>query len=412
MTSSRHADSVHRINRRTVLLGLGSAALAGMAGRMSVARAAAATTRARCDRVTWPLWEIFKTYFMEADGRVVDISTPQMHSTSEGQSYAMFFALVANDPASFELMWRWSVNNLLAGDLSANLPAWQWGRDDKGAWRVLDKNSASDADLWFVYALSEADRLWKRPQYMEQARQLLAHIEARETATLPGLGKMLLPGEFSFAESDAWRLNPSYLPVPLLRKMAQLSPKGGWQDMATHTLTLIQQSAPKGFSPDWLSYERTGPDSGRFAVDRLRGDLGSYDAIRVYMWAGMTPADDPLSPALLQATSGLARATRGAAPPPEKVATLTGEVSGAGPFGFSAALLPYLKATGQTALLDLQRLRLDTLQRLSLLPETLESRRPSYYDYVLTLFSLGWIERRYVFRRDGNVQLLWETSCL
>jgi endoglucanase len=41
----------------------------------------------------WDLWEHYKKTFMQEDGRVIDYATPIEHSTSEGQSYAMMFAL-------------------------------------------------------------------------------------------------------------------------------------------------------------------------------------------------------------------------------------------------------------------------------------------------------------------------------
>ena len=48
--------------------------------------------------------------------------------------------------------------NLAGSDNGNNLPGWWWGKDEKGQWRLLDTNSASDADLWFAYALTEAAR--------------------------------------------------------------------------------------------------------------------------------------------------------------------------------------------------------------------------------------------------------------
>lgn len=47
--------------------------------------------------LAWPAWEDFKATFLSQDGRVIDLSTPQQQSTSEGQAYALFFALVADD---------------------------------------------------------------------------------------------------------------------------------------------------------------------------------------------------------------------------------------------------------------------------------------------------------------------------
>lgn len=108
----------------------------------------------------WPLWQAFNTRFIQQDGRVLADESAQRYSTSEGQAYALFFSLVANDRVTFERIRVWTYDNLAAGDLSARLPAWQWGKRPDGVWGVVDDNSATDADTWLAYTLLEAGRLW------------------------------------------------------------------------------------------------------------------------------------------------------------------------------------------------------------------------------------------------------------
>ena len=130
----------------------------------------------------WPLWQDFTTRFISADGRVVDHSTAVKQSTSEGQSYALFFALVANDRRRFEQLLNWTNNNLADGDLSAKLPAWQWGQRHDGSWGILDDNAAADSDVWLAYVLTEAGRLWREPRYSATGKLLAARILREETA--------------------------------------------------------------------------------------------------------------------------------------------------------------------------------------------------------------------------------------
>ncbi|VTR49737.1 Endoglucanase precursor [Serratia fonticola] len=125
----------------------------------------------------------------------------------------MFFALVANDRPAFDKLLAWTENNLASGDLSAHLPAWLWGQDDNKAWKVLDSNSAADADLWIAYNLLEAGRLWQSRRYQTLGTLLLQRIGREEVANIPGLGLVLLPGKMGFVAEDRWRLNPSYLPA-------------------------------------------------------------------------------------------------------------------------------------------------------------------------------------------------------
>ncbi|MGE4336152.1 MAG: glycosyl hydrolase family 8, partial [Pigmentiphaga sp.] len=57
---------------------------------------AAAATDSTC-RASWSLWELLTQHYLSNDGRIIDDQVATQHSTSESQSYGMFFALVAND---------------------------------------------------------------------------------------------------------------------------------------------------------------------------------------------------------------------------------------------------------------------------------------------------------------------------
>jgi endo-1,4-beta-D-glucanase Y len=365
-----------------------------------------------CPAPAWPAWQTFSERFVQADGRVLESSLLANHSTSEGQSYALFFALVANDQARFEQIWRWSASNLSAGDPATNLPAWLWGQGKDGQWGVQDKNSASDADLWFVYALLEAARLWQRADYQADAERLLANIEANEVVSLPGLGAMLLPGPVSFVQPDhLWRLNPSYLPLPVLRRLDKQNATGPWREVASNTAIMLKQAAPKGYIADWVGYRGTATDRGIFVIDPFKGQTGSYDAIRVYLWAGMTAPTDPLAKSILASLDGMSQSTGSTGIPPETVKVVSGAVQGGGPFGFSAALIPYFRAKGQPWLADTQQRKAE--QGLAAALATTTKLRPSqyYYDYALSLFGFGWAEQRYRFLADGRLQLSWENAC-
>src|SRR5450830_1264766 len=73
-------------------------------------------------KTPWPEWEQFKRTFITTDGRVIDHSSNIKHTVSEGQAYAMFFALTANDRSSFQNLLTWTENNLANGDLTTHLP--------------------------------------------------------------------------------------------------------------------------------------------------------------------------------------------------------------------------------------------------------------------------------------------------
>jgi endoglucanase len=352
----------------------------------------------------WPLWEAYASSFLDGQGRVVDRQGND-RTTSEGQAYALFFALVANDRERFDRLLHWTANNLAGGDLGARLPGWLWGKDPSGQWTVLDHHSAADADLWIAYTLSEAGRLWHEPKYSELGRRLLTLIAAQEVAELPGFGAMLLPGDSGFHPApDTWVLNPSYLPLPVLTALGHIDPKGPWLGIAGRLPTLLEESVRRGFAMDWLIYRK----KDGFQPARLPGSTapagGSYDAIRVYLWAGLTHAETPGASEMLHAVSGMADYLGAHPVPPERVNSSGVVVDHNAPGGFSAALLPYLDALGAKAALATQTARvtehMDAAAHLCCRPVT-------YYDENLTLFGLGSMELFFAFGREGELRLLW-----
>lgn len=410
---------VSSMNRRATSFGL---SLRGNARRVSAVLALALLAPAiaagkPCEPPTWLLWQTYATRFVQADGRVLESSLENNHSTSEGQSYAMFFALIGNDQSRFDTLWRWTFANLAGAAIATHLPGWLWGQGTDGQWRLQDANSAADADLWIAYALLEAARLWHRPDYHRDALQLMATIEAQLIVKLPGLGPMVLPGPQGFILPDSlWRLNPSYLPLPLLRRLAKEAPDGPWQAIADNTATMIDQASPKGFVPDWVGYQGTSykgasAQSGVFVSDPIKGETGSYDAIRVYLWLGMSEATEPLAASLLKRLDGMARSTAATGVPPESVQAVHGSVQGQSPFGFRAALIPYLQAKGQPELADQQRRLVERALQEALARPDATPGPPRYYDFMLSLFALGWADNHYRFREDGTLKLSWETPC-
>lgn len=380
-----------------------------MAALVSTAIAAAAPAAVpACP--AWPLWQAYSARFIQADGRVIDYATDIYHSTSEGQAYALFFALVANDRPRFERLLKWTTDNLADGDLMARLPAWQWGRRGDGGWGVVDANSASDADLWLAYSLLQAARLWQEPRYSALGRAVLANVRNHAVEDLPGLGPMLLPGAQGFREDERTvRLNPSYLPIQVLRAFAAVDRPGLWQAIAANTVKLMQDIAPRGFVPDWAIYKATAGETaaGGFEFDPVKGHEGSFDAIRVYLWAGMLHPADRLAQPLLKALGGMREhLRRPPSSPPLRADARTGTAEGDGPVGFSAAMLPYLSALGERPILERQRLRATASAKGDLIGDD-----PRYYDQVLALFGLGWLEGRFRFEAAGQLTPQWETQC-
>ena len=351
--------------------------------------------------LNWPLWDSFCRHAIQSDGRVIERRAAD-RTTSEGQAYALFFALVANDRRRFEVLLSWTVNNLARGDMHNQQPAWLWGLDSASQWRVLDANPAADADFWLAYTLMQAGHLWQVPDYTALGLSLLRQIQISQQVTLIGFGPSILPGRQGFALAPSrWRLNPSYFVPQQLRVFAQADPSGPWQAMAEKLPVLLRQASPAGFVPDWIVYDA---DQG-WRPDVETGAIGSYDAIRMYLWVGMMDPTDPSRAVLLRSMEGMRRALQAAPSTIESIDTVTGAARGKTPAGFTAALLPYLIAHRETALAERLLLQLRAMQKKEFL-----SAQSAYYDQILALFGVGFVEKRFRFNAKGGLVPAWASE--
>lgn len=365
-----------------------------------------------CKRGSWPLWNSYSARFIDAQGRVFDPKGDR-RTTSEGQAYAMFFALVGNDRAQFDHVLAWTRVNLAQGDLETHLPAWLWGRDKDGQWKVLDQNPASDADVWTAYTLVEAGRLWDAPRYSEIGQKMLAQIAKTEVADLPGFGLMLLPGPVGFQHDNTWTLNPSYVPAFLFERLAVVNPAGPWRQIATNIPRLLQQSSRHGYAMDWVTYfpgdgfypapeQHPGTRPGK----NMDGPGGGYDAIRVYLWAGLQSERSATHVQLVNAVSAMSGYLSNHDAPPEKVSDQGIPVAQAGPVGFSAAVLPYLRAfPGRSALGAQQMIRMSLMKDDS---TGLYGKDLAYYDQNLALFATGFLDGKFEFGPAGELKVEWK----
>jgi endoglucanase len=214
------------------------------------------------------------------------------------------------------------------------------------------------------------------------------------------LGRVLLPAPQGFVSADGWRLNPSYTPLQVLRLLGRVTKEPAWNDIVTQSILIIRATTPLGFAPDWTRYQAaTG-----FGADPSGGISGTWAAIRVYLWAGMLAPEDPARRQLLQKLRPMAELVAQRVVPPQTINTHTGAASGDGPPGFSAALVPFLQAEGNSRAAARER------RRAAAAAGAIDAGR-SYYDAVLTLFGLGFADHLYRFTTDGALRVPWAGTC-
>ncbi|HEY0309160.1 MAG TPA: cellulose synthase complex periplasmic endoglucanase BcsZ [Acidobacteriaceae bacterium] len=403
----------------------------------------------RAEQKPWPLWESYVKGFIDQQGRVID-HTGGDRTTSEAQAYAMFFALVANDRAHFDKLLAWTQSNLAQGDLTERLPAWNWGKTADGQWKVLDPNSASDADLWMTYDLLEAGSLWHDAGYTKIGTAMAERIAKQEVALLPpscAAGPLLLPAPQGFHPDDyTWIMNPSYAPLPVLQYLATRMPQGPWGAMVQELPRFYNHTSTAGYAPDWSKciagqgwvptpapgQQPTQGQAGQkgaasappavpatpAAAAIIPGaqpaatqpvppptSIGSFDAIRVYLWLGISDPDAPEVQASLESFHGMAAYLSHNAIPPRTVDNSGSVKNAEGPLSFSAAVIPYLQVLGQKAAAKAQMDRLaGGLDKGS----GLYGSPAYYYDQNMALFANGWMEKRYRIEKDGSLKLKWK----
>jgi endoglucanase len=402
------------------------------------------TATGGCRERSWTLWDAYTSHFIDDQGRVIEHSAGD-RTTSEGQSYGMFFSLAANDRPRFDRILTWTRDNMASGDLGKQLPGWVWGKAPDGQWKLLDVNPAADSDCWIAYDLLEAGRLWNNPAYTSQGRQMLALIAKIEVADLPGFGSMLMPGPTQlWLHNNAWTLNPSYVPLFLFQRFAEVDPSGPWGAIVMNIPRFLRQSAIHGYAMDWVQYvpgdgfypapppgaaqpqpadssttakspslnAAAGPQKAEdpkaaVAATEAKAPMGSYDAIRVYLWAGMIDGSGHARADILSAVPGMGAllSNSGRTAPPEKISPQGIPGEGDGPVGFSAAVLPYLWA--QPALAHAgaqQKVRISA----QLNPASgLYGAQPVYYDQNLLLFAKGYLDGRFHFGPRGEMKVEW-----
>jgi endo-1,4-beta-D-glucanase Y len=405
----------------------------------------------RAEQQPWPLWESYAKGFIDNQGRVIDHSG-QDRTTSEAQAYAMFFALVANDKGHFDKLLLWTQLNLAQGDLTQHLPAWNWGKAPDGQWKTLDLNPASDADLWMAYDLLEAGRLWNDRDYTKIGTAMIEHIEHQEVAQLPPScadGPLLLPAPAGFHPDDlTWIMNPSYVPLPLVQYFATTRPQGPWPAMLQELPRFYNHVETAGYAPDWskcvagqgwsasaapgqrpmqtqsgqpganpaaATPQTASPIPNATAIAPAPAPImtdvaavppvGSFDAIRVYLWLGIA---DPSTPGVRDALDNFA--AMGTYLSKQSVPPLTVDSFGSikntqGPLSFSAAVIPYLDALN---LKSPAKTQMDRLAAGLDAGTGLYGNPAHYYDQNMALFANGWLEKRYRIDKDGRLKLKWK----
>ncbi len=231
-------------------------------------------------------WEFYKKQFINEDGRVIDYTQDSI-TTSEGQSYAMLRAVWIDDKESFDLVWKWTQENLKRPN--DNLFGWRWGEREDNSFGFLPNggdNSATDADQDIALALIFASSRWRDTTYQEDAKKILEDLWITNTATAQGK-RYLIAGNWAQNENELV-LNPSYFAPYAWRIFDKVDTERDWNNMVAPAYEVLYKSSTVkldkekavGLPPDWVVLDRkssalrTPVNLGNFTTNY------SFDALR------------------------------------------------------------------------------------------------------------------------------------
>lgn len=218
-------------------------------------------------------WDAYKARYLHADGYVLDRTRGGGEVTSEGQSYALLRAAWLDDRATFARVLDWTERTLARPD---GLYSWRWS--PRGGGRVLDANTATDADQDIAFALIVARTRFDEPGYLDRAARL---VRAIRTATGIEIEAGWFPSAGNWAVRDRI-VNLSYFTPYAYPYFARLDPDGRWPAaIATGYRLLAQATAgPRRLPPDFMTASPRGELGPPPASSGLSGRF-SFDAARI-----------------------------------------------------------------------------------------------------------------------------------
>jgi endoglucanase len=211
---------------------------------------------------------------MTKDGRIIDPDKKNI-TTSEGQTYIMLQSLIFNNEETFKLAYSWAKTNLQRKD---KLFSWLWGKDSNGQYKILDENSASDADVDIAFALLLANKKWGDEKYLLEAEEIIDAIWSYETRRIDH-HLVLMPGALQ-NKAEKIEINPSYFSPYAFRVFQKYDDSHDWQsvvDSSYYYLNSVILETKTNLPPDWFLIK----DGKIVLEDSQRSDF-SYDAIRVF----------------------------------------------------------------------------------------------------------------------------------
>lgn len=223
---------------------------------------------------------IYKRAFIRPNGRVRDPQNAGI-TYSESQGYGMMLALLGNDPATFERVWRFTRRSMQRPD---GLFSWKYVPGQG----ITDVNNATDGELLIATALALASMRWERGAYMAEAKKI-ARAVGELLILEHGSYTILLPGEWARPSADKPDavVNLSYFIPIALPILEGLAPDYPWATIANDSRRMLDGLVTP--PSDWSSINSAGelvPAAG------YPSEFG-YNAVRIPLYLLQSGEQNP-----------------------------------------------------------------------------------------------------------------------
>ncbi len=202
--------------------------------------------------------------------------------TSESQSYALLQSLYSNDMTTFDKVWKWTKSNIQNEDF---LFAWEFSVIPKqNEFKILDKNSATDADIDIAYALLLAYERWGNKTYRNDALDILESLKKYEIVEFDNT---LFVTAGNWADSkDKIVINPSYLSPAAFSLFSKYDGEY-WLKVKSDSYQVISENSEYSFQKNklylptnWIVFNKSKLVYEPY-TDKEKADNFSDDAFRL-----------------------------------------------------------------------------------------------------------------------------------
>ena len=213
-----------------------------------------------------------KGYYIDSSG----------NGTSESQSYAMLQSLYTNDRETFSTVWNWTKKNIQNDD---GLFSWKFAvSPENNRLRIIDENSATDADIDIAHALLLAYEKWKVDSYKTDAIKVIKALKKHEIVEHNDL-IILTAGNWANTSRNII-INPSYISPAAFSIFAKYDDRAYWFKVKSDSYEVISNSSEyfkeehnMYLPPNWVVLNKNTMEY-RSYTDKDDADAFSNDAFR------------------------------------------------------------------------------------------------------------------------------------